>query len=266
MECEFRTHMETMYSPVRIENLQSYFTSMSSTIFWDITQCSPLSVNRRFGGTNRLHLQGRKNKLSKKPAWKQVASILKMEATFSSETSVDTLRTTRRYIPEDGTLHNHRCENLKSLFYVTCGCLVSIISRCLNNAIAYQISSKSLQLKSTLFHAARWIRPTHGAYRVCGVPGGNRTGLTEISLYFRGVLAVVCVLIATGSCYEVLLSRGEHTNNQSPGTGLSEHKEKESLGKSNLCPQREVSGWSVWCQATSVRHVISGWAYHFDSY
>jgi hypothetical protein len=32
---------------------------MKSTIFWDITPCSPLSVNRRFGGTYRIHLQGR---------------------------------------------------------------------------------------------------------------------------------------------------------------------------------------------------------------
>jgi hypothetical protein len=38
-----------------------------------------------------------------------------MEAIYSSETSVDTHRTTRRYIPEDGTLHNHRCENLIKL-------------------------------------------------------------------------------------------------------------------------------------------------------
>jgi hypothetical protein len=37
-----------------------------------------------------------------------------MEAICSSETSVDTHRTTRRYIPEDGTLLNQRCENLKS--------------------------------------------------------------------------------------------------------------------------------------------------------
>jgi hypothetical protein len=29
---------------------------MKSTIFWDITLCSPLSVNQRFGGTYRLHL------------------------------------------------------------------------------------------------------------------------------------------------------------------------------------------------------------------
>jgi hypothetical protein len=33
---------------------------IKSTIFWDITQCSPLSVNRRFGETYRLHFQGRK--------------------------------------------------------------------------------------------------------------------------------------------------------------------------------------------------------------
>jgi hypothetical protein len=48
---------------------------MKSTIFWDITPCGPLSVNRCFEGTYRLHLQDRKNKLSKKPAWKQVASF-----------------------------------------------------------------------------------------------------------------------------------------------------------------------------------------------
>jgi hypothetical protein len=39
---------------------------MKSTIFWDITPFSPLSVNRRFGGTYRLHLQDRKNKFTKK--------------------------------------------------------------------------------------------------------------------------------------------------------------------------------------------------------
>jgi hypothetical protein len=29
---------------------------MKSTIFWDIKPCSPLRVNRRFGGTYRLHM------------------------------------------------------------------------------------------------------------------------------------------------------------------------------------------------------------------
>jgi chromosomal replication initiation ATPase DnaA len=43
-----------------------------------------------------------------------ISSALKVEAICSSETSVETQRTTRRHIPEDDTLHNHRCENLKS--------------------------------------------------------------------------------------------------------------------------------------------------------
>jgi hypothetical protein len=42
------------------------------------------------------------------------SSIMKMEAKCSSETSVDFQRTTRRYITEDITLPNNRCENLKS--------------------------------------------------------------------------------------------------------------------------------------------------------
>jgi hypothetical protein len=39
---------------------------------------------------------------------------LKIEAIYCSETSVDFHWTTRRYIPEDRTLHNHLCKNLKS--------------------------------------------------------------------------------------------------------------------------------------------------------
>jgi hypothetical protein len=38
---------------------------MKNTIFWDITPCSPLKVNRRFGGT--LPSSGSKNKPSKRP-------------------------------------------------------------------------------------------------------------------------------------------------------------------------------------------------------
>jgi hypothetical protein len=41
-------------------------------------------------------------------------SILKMEATYSSETSDDLQWSTWHYITEDRTFHNHRCENLKS--------------------------------------------------------------------------------------------------------------------------------------------------------
>jgi hypothetical protein len=38
---------------------------LNSIIFWDMTPCSPLSFNRRFGGTYCLHLQGGRNRFSK---------------------------------------------------------------------------------------------------------------------------------------------------------------------------------------------------------
>jgi hypothetical protein len=44
-------------------------------IFWDMTPCSSLSFNRRFGGTYRLHLQGRRNMFSK-PANKLATCLL----------------------------------------------------------------------------------------------------------------------------------------------------------------------------------------------
>jgi hypothetical protein len=85
---------------------------MKSIIFWDMTPCSLLSFNRRFGGKYRLHLQGRRN-MFRKPAchllarWfaEPIFSTLKMEAIYSSETQAETQRTTRRHIPEDDTPH-----------------------------------------------------------------------------------------------------------------------------------------------------------------
>jgi hypothetical protein len=58
-----------------------------SSIFWVIIPYSPLKVNRHFWGTYRQN----------------------MEATCSSETSVDFQRTTRRYITEDiRRIHHNR--------------------------------------------------------------------------------------------------------------------------------------------------------------
>jgi hypothetical protein len=64
-----------------------------------------LSGTRRFGGTYRLHLQGRR---IVQQTSEQAGGMP------PSETSGTILRTTRRHIPEDDTLQNHRCENLKS--------------------------------------------------------------------------------------------------------------------------------------------------------
>jgi hypothetical protein len=101
---------------------------VKSTIFWDITSCSPLKVNWRFGGTYRLHFQSRKISQAKtrmkaggnQSCFSAYSLTLKMEAICYSETSVDSRQTARRFMPEDGTLHNHRCENLRSYIRNLC--------------------------------------------------------------------------------------------------------------------------------------------------
>jgi hypothetical protein len=66
-----------------------------------------------------------------------ISSTLKIEAICSSETSVATQQTTRRHIPEDDTLHNHRCEDpkfpgdyeeLRLLLLIACFMLVSFLA------------------------------------------------------------------------------------------------------------------------------------------
>jgi hypothetical protein len=43
------------------ENFKKYAgTLLNSSIFWNITPCSPLKTNRRFWGTCRLQLQDRR--------------------------------------------------------------------------------------------------------------------------------------------------------------------------------------------------------------
>jgi hypothetical protein len=72
-------------------------------ILWEITQCSPLEVNRRFRGTLGFHLPGRR--ISKLVTWFTLVSLLayfstlKMEATCYSETSVEFQPTTKKLYP-----------------------------------------------------------------------------------------------------------------------------------------------------------------------
>jgi hypothetical protein len=89
---------------------------MKSTIFWDITLCSLLNVNRRFRGIYHLHFQGRRISQTRNQHEALLATCftlvsclayswtLKMEVICSSETSVDIQWTTWRYIPEGSTL------------------------------------------------------------------------------------------------------------------------------------------------------------------
>jgi hypothetical protein len=73
-------------------------TVIENSVFCDITPCSLLKVNRRFGGTCRLYLlqSYRLAACFMLVSCSAYSSTLKMEATCSSETSVDFRRTTRR--------------------------------------------------------------------------------------------------------------------------------------------------------------------------
>jgi hypothetical protein len=79
------------------------FVNLTEGIFFEILHTSLMLVF--IAGTNIL--KSYQHEAGSKQA-------LKMESTRSSETLVDFQRTTRRYIPEDGTFYNHRCENVKS--------------------------------------------------------------------------------------------------------------------------------------------------------
>jgi hypothetical protein len=69
---------------------------LKNAVFWDVAPCGCSLQTPAYAGSSFSDF-----------------STLKMEGIRSSETSVHT-RSTRRHIPEDGTLHCHRRENLKS--------------------------------------------------------------------------------------------------------------------------------------------------------
>jgi hypothetical protein len=84
---------------------------MKNSVFWNVAPCRSC-LNRCFGGTYRLHLQGKKI-LKRRTSSLQTPthsgslleyfSTLKMEAICSSETSVDFENIARRYNPGDIT-------------------------------------------------------------------------------------------------------------------------------------------------------------------
>jgi hypothetical protein len=76
------------------EEMHTEGNNKKSSVLWDITQCSPLKVNRLFGGTCRLNLQGRRiSQARKQQAASELglaySSILKLETACYSETSAN---------------------------------------------------------------------------------------------------------------------------------------------------------------------------------
>jgi hypothetical protein len=91
---------------VRVEVFTA--VTMKNAVFWDFAPCR-CGVNRRIGGTYRLHLLGRRKNprshlLTLVPGSRILSSTLKMEAIRVSETSVCTI-STQRQIPQDAFLH-----------------------------------------------------------------------------------------------------------------------------------------------------------------
>jgi hypothetical protein len=84
-----RAYIICVVSRLQIFRISGSQLVMKSSTFWNITPCSLLEVNRRFGEICRL----------------AYFSTLKTETTCSSGTSVGFQRTTRRYSPEDRTLY-----------------------------------------------------------------------------------------------------------------------------------------------------------------
>jgi hypothetical protein len=68
--------------------------------FLVITGCSPLKASASFGGKYD-HLQGRRISQAKNQHEAGSKQSLKMEATYSSETSAEFRQTTECYFPED---------------------------------------------------------------------------------------------------------------------------------------------------------------------
>jgi hypothetical protein len=82
---------------------------MKNALFWDMTPYSSFK-NRRFGGIYHL--------VTANESSQPILVTMIIEAIRSYETSVLTIAT-RYHSPEDGNVHSHRRENLKSYMTLT---------------------------------------------------------------------------------------------------------------------------------------------------
>jgi hypothetical protein len=78
---------------------------MKGSIYWDVTPCSTSKLNRNCIGTCSSYVV-LLTTCFKLVSCLSYSSALKMEAIYSSETSIGVHRTIRRYIPIDRTFQN----------------------------------------------------------------------------------------------------------------------------------------------------------------
>jgi hypothetical protein len=167
-------------------------SGMKRSVFWNITACSPLVVNRRFWrniSTRSKTSEARKRHGTER---KQRLMILKMEATCSSETSVDFHRTTLSYIPEERTLQNLTSYNRACLFLspYECVSLIPWLTPC--NNVKWSVHSKHIT------HATRsgciwysvdgmlgsWVQSLLGEFVWDILCWGKRLAFWRVYVYF----------------------------------------------------------------------------------
>jgi hypothetical protein len=114
-----------------------------SSVFWDITPCSPLKVNRRFGGRFLLHLQGRKWE-NPETSVKQMAVLIEAGDMFLRNVGLLS-KDYKMLLVYPRTLHNHRCENLTSYVWtIVFKTFFYLASSWESDVSCYVISRKSL--------------------------------------------------------------------------------------------------------------------------
>jgi hypothetical protein len=88
---------------------------MKSSVFWDITTCSPLKVSRCFRGTYRLHFQGRisRARYQREAGCKQVGSACHLPSCWYLARLILRPWRWRRYVP------SKRLSTVNGLHFVT---------------------------------------------------------------------------------------------------------------------------------------------------
>jgi hypothetical protein len=104
---DWKGNLNCLYH-VTLVSQRSHFIWRLRSFFLPLIISKALNYNEKLFVISEVHI-GRSVLF-----YRSLFSTLKMEAICSSETSVATQETTWRHIPEDDTLHNQRCENLKS--------------------------------------------------------------------------------------------------------------------------------------------------------
>jgi hypothetical protein len=169
-----------------------------SSIFLETTSCSPLKFNRCFGGTGNLHIHGRR--ISQEINQHEAGSKQMQICTCSTETSNDFQWITRCYIPEDRTLHNYRCDNLKSYEYLNDSQLHA-------SKAASQFKVHPICLKK-LIYPLRELYPYSGFNsRRLSLQGKKKN---KVSIFMPDVLSITyrsfCITAALGCGFQAVLA------------------------------------------------------------